>query len=67
MYPLGDSSAHCFGTAGKQFMELWKKQKRKGKEGRKWQRKKFGNGKLKKQVTHFDQLKDDPSRAKSES
>jgi hypothetical protein len=22
MHPLGDSSAHCFGTAGKQFMEL---------------------------------------------
>ncbi len=22
MYPLGDSSAHCFGTAGKQFMEM---------------------------------------------
>jgi len=22
MHPLGDSSAHCFGTAGKQFMEM---------------------------------------------
>jgi hypothetical protein len=65
MHPLGDSFAHYFGIAGKQFMELWKNKRE--KEGKGESDKGKNLGKSKKQVTHFDQLTDDPSRTKSEN
>jgi hypothetical protein len=60
---------HLLTALGLQVNNLWNCEKSKKEKERKGEsdKGKLGNGKSKKQVTHFDQLTDDPSRAKSES